>query len=74
MKTGTLSTRVDKALLDRLENFERETMVEKASLVRASLTAVLDHYDRCGSIVFPLIVVDSTQRPTSLTSEAKPSK
>jgi hypothetical protein len=71
MKTGTLSTRVDKDLLERLDKFERETLVEKASLVRASLTAVLDHYDQHGSIVFPLIVVDSTQRPTSEKREVK---
>ena len=63
MKTGTLSTRVDAGLIARLAKFEERTGVEKATLVRAALTAALDCYERQGRIAFPLVIADSSQYP-----------
>jgi hypothetical protein len=63
MKTGTLSTRVDADLIARLAKFEERTGVEKATLVRASLAAALDCYDRQGALTFPLVIADSSQYP-----------
>ena len=63
MKTGTLSTRVDAGLIARLAKFEERTGVEKATLVRASLAAALDCYERHERIAFPLVIADSSQYP-----------
>jgi len=71
MKTQTLSTRVDEKLVERLNRFEAQTGVEKASLVRVAITAALDFYEQNGSISFPLFIADATQRPTSSKTGAK---
>jgi len=63
MKSATLSTRVDAGLIARLAKFEERTGVEKATLVRAALTAALDCYERQGRIAFPLVIADSSQYP-----------
>ena len=63
MKSGTLSTRVDARLIARLAKFEEHSGVEKATLVRAALTAALDCYERQGRIAFPLVIADSSQYP-----------
>jgi hypothetical protein len=74
MKTATLSTRVDEQLIARLDAFERTTHIERASLVRAAITAALDHYDQKKSLTFPLVVLDTAPPPTSSKTEAKPKR
>lgn len=59
MKTKTLSIRVDEKLSAELQAFEDKTGIERASLVRAAIKAVLDHFKEADSIVFPLEVIDS---------------
>ena len=63
MKTATLSTRVDAGLIARLAKFEEHSGVERATLVRAALTAALDCYERQGALTFPLVIADSSQYP-----------
>ena len=70
MKTQTLSTRVDAQLVERLDRFEIQTGVERASLIRSSITAALDYYEEHGSIAFPLYISDSP-RPKSSNNAAK---
>jgi hypothetical protein len=65
MKSSTLSTRVDSSLIGRLAAFEQRTGVEKASLVRAALTAALDCYERQGALTFPLTIADASQHSHS---------
>ena len=59
MKTVTLSIRVDPQLVEGLQEFEIKTGIERASLVRASVKAALDHFSETGSIIFPIKITDS---------------
>lgn len=69
MKTKTLSLRVDPQLVEDLEEFEKMTGVERASLVRAATRAALDHFKKTKQLVFPILIVDSSQPPKSENSE-----
>lgn len=72
MKTQTLSIRVDGQLVTRLANFESDSGVERATLIRASVVAALDHYESTGSITFPLMMTDIKHSPTSKKRAVKP--
>lgn len=57
MKTETLSIRVESDLIARMKQFESRTGVEKATLVRAAVSAVLDFHEANGFITFPIEIV-----------------
>lgn len=57
MKTETLSIRVESDLIARMQQFEASTGVEKATLLRAAVSAVLAFYEANGFISFPIEVV-----------------
>jgi predicted DNA-binding protein len=57
VKTETLSIRVESDLIARMKEFESRTGVEKATLVRAAVRAVLGFYEANGFISFPIEVV-----------------
>jgi hypothetical protein len=65
MKTVTLSLRVDPQLITDLEDFEKKTGIERASLLRSATRAALDAFSEAGYISFPirLSVVDPGKVP-----------
>lgn len=71
MKTKTLSIRVDNQLIADLEEFERSTGIERASLVRAATRAALDHFGKTKKLVFPIRIVDSSSLPKSGSSDSE---
>ena len=63
MKTKTLSVRVESKLIDDLELIEAKTMIERASIVRASLEAVRAFYEEHGYLQMPFKLVPSSAKP-----------
>lgn len=64
-KTRIVGIRVEAAVFKRLEKMETETGMEKVSLARTALMAVLDHYEATGNLTLPLKVVSSQPRKSS---------
>ena len=67
-KPRNLGVRLDSSLARRLERFESLTGVEATKLARSCLEAALDHFDRHGSITFPLIVEPSRGKMLTASS------
>lgn len=59
-KTRMLGVRLDEDTFARLDNIERLTGVEKVTLARLSLMAMLDYFDHKGRISFPLKVIEGS--------------
>jgi predicted DNA-binding protein len=62
MKTETLSVRVPAELVARVSKFSENTGVERASLVRASLEAVLAYYENHGFMAFPIEIIPKVHK------------
>jgi predicted DNA-binding protein len=62
MKTETLSVRVPADLVSRVAKFSEKTGVERASLVRASLEAVLSYYEKHDFMAFPIEIVPKVHK------------
>lgn len=62
MKTQTLSVRVEAELIARIEKFEQSTGIERASLIRNAIIAVLNYHDEFNDITFPLAVTSGRKR------------
>lgn len=56
-----LGVRLDPALTERLKRFEKRTGVNGATLGRNAIEAALNWFDRHGTIMFPLHVVDDSR-------------
>ena len=54
-KTSQMSIRVDDHFMSRVREFEDETGVPMATLVRAATEAALNYYAEARSITFPLV-------------------
>ena len=63
-KEKRLSVRVDDKLKSRLEEAERVTGVDEATIVRQCLSAFCDHVERNGRVVFPLTIGGTPSGPT----------
>ena len=55
--TNIVTMRLDDALNDRLEAMNAAVGINKAEVLRACLEALLEHFESCGSISFPIRVV-----------------
>lgn len=63
MKTKTLSVRMDEAILVRVDRFEKNTGIERASLVRNAIQACLEFEERHGYIPFPVEIIPKRMTP-----------
>ena len=67
-KTSQMSIRVDDDFMSRVREFEDETGVPMATLVRAATEAALNYYAEARSITFPLVCMPL--RPARLNEDA----
>ena len=58
MKTVHLAVRISEELHQRLEAVSDSMNVEKPTLVRGALEAVVSYVERNGRITFPLVLVE----------------
>lgn len=63
MKTQTFSFRIESELMQRLENVEAGTGIERASIVRNAVLAVVNYHEEFGEITFPLVVISGRRKP-----------
>jgi hypothetical protein len=61
-KTRVIGIRVEESVFQRLAKLESETGMEKVSLARTALVAVLEHYESSGQLVLPLKIVSGGRK------------
>lgn len=61
-KTRVIGIRVEESVFQRLAKLESETGMEKVSLARTALVAVLEHYESTGQLVLPLKIVSGGRK------------
>lgn len=62
-KTRIIGIRVEETVFNRLDRMEQETGMEKVSLARTALMAVLDDYEKTHVLNLPLRITSSGDRP-----------
>lgn len=66
-----LGIRLDVALTERLEAFERRTGVSGVTLGRNAIEAALTFFEAHGKISFPLVVIDESPEIAMLADKGK---
>lgn len=64
-KSQQLNVRIPEADYSRLAKMESLTGVEKVTLARVALIALLDYFDETGRVSFPLRVVETNEKESS---------